>query len=180
MSTLIPDAPGTPVESPAPPASTRAPEDGALYVTEHLLSVMREDLGRADTKASMLLSGAAAVLAVYGAERSGAEHGWRLVICAGAIGFWALGIIALVAAVLPRSGSTAHPSRVSHYGAMSFAEDTAELHTLLREAGRDPAGWMALQARDVGLILTAKYRCIRFGAACLGVGGVLALIGSPW
>lgn len=172
MSSLIPEPPAVP--------DGGVLHDGALYVTERLLAVMREDLGRADTKASILLSGTIAVLAVCGAERSARAHGWRVFMYGGAVGLWCFGIVALVVAILPRTRSGVHPSKASYFGAANFAQDAAHLHRLLCEAGRDPVAWLALQAKDVGSILAAKYRWIRIGAACIGAGALLALTGAPW
>lgn len=44
---------------------------GALLVAERLLGAVREEISRADSKASILLSGAVAVLAVLAAGRKG-------------------------------------------------------------------------------------------------------------
>jgi hypothetical protein len=171
-----PDAdPGTdPVTDPATdPADT-------LYIAERLLSTARDDLARADTKAAVLLSGAFAVPALLLGGRTGTLDGWGpwpALLALGAL-LWACGTALLIWALLPRTGTARAGPGLTFFADARAAPDRHRLVLAAGEAGRDRVGWLMTQFVDVSMILTAKYRCLRWGVCSLAPGllfGILSL-----
>ncbi|WP_234440829.1 Pycsar system effector family protein [Streptomyces rimosus] len=177
-------APPAPVSAPAPahgactcPASASGPD----FVAERLLKAVREEISRADTKASVMMTGAtAALVLLFG--RDGqllAMPAVRATLLITGTVLWTLGIAMLVAAVLPRTRTAAD-------GCLTFLPQLtrgASAETLLPRvalAGRDTGQWAVEQACALGRILGAKYRWLRWGVGCLAAGGSCALAGGLW
>ncbi|MER5275255.1 Pycsar system effector family protein [Streptomyces sp. NPDC002809] len=145
-------------------------------IAERLLDTVREDLGRADSKAAVLLSGALA-LPAFLIGRHGAPD-WRgpadtaLVVSGG---LWIIAVTALVRALMPRTGTVRSQRGVTYFGDLLAPYDLARLSAEVSEAGRDPARWLLIQAVDVSSILAAKYRAIRWGVGALAPAAALAL-----
>ncbi|MEV7788251.1 Pycsar system effector family protein [Streptomyces sp. NPDC088106] len=147
-------------------------------MAERLLATAREDLSRADSKAAVLLSGAAFVLPALllgGAWQlpSPPDGGRTALLIAGGV-LWVLGTTLLVQVVLPRTGT------VRQGPGMTFFADAArtppDVDRVVREitaAAGDRLAWLAVQLVDTSRILAAKYRCLRSGTCCLVVGLVL-------
>ncbi|WP_051722697.1 Pycsar system effector family protein [Streptomyces albus] len=157
---------------------------GPHLVAERLLNAVREEMGRADTKASILLSGAMAVLVMvltwYGEELT------ALPAAAAAAGvlLWAAGVVMLAAVVMPRRRPPGRPVAAQTAADGSFFADLtkfpggARAEALLprvARAGREPQRWMVEQSCTLGLILAVKYRWLRRGVLCLAAGGTLLL-----
>lgn len=145
----------------------------ARYVAERLLLTVREDLGRADVKASVLLSGALAVpaLLIGGGRAPGGVSGTGQVLLVGAAVLWAAGTVLLLGVILPRTWTVRRTLGPTFYADAVEARDDPE--ALLRgvaEAGRDPVRWLLTQFQDVSVILAAKYRFLRGALALLGAG----------
>lgn len=156
-------------------------------VAERLLSTVREDLGRADSKAAVLLSGTLALPAfLIGWQGAPGWHGPADVtlIIAGLL--WAVSVTALVGALMPRTGTVREGreggegvAAVTYFGDLVGARrDFTALAARVAEAGRDPAAWLLVQAVDVSAILSAKYRAIRWGVGSLAPSAALALAWS--
>ncbi|ELP64483.1 hypothetical protein STRTUCAR8_05362, partial [Streptomyces turgidiscabies Car8] len=159
----------------------RSGERVSERVAERLLSTVREDLGRADSKAAVLLSGTLALPAfLIGWQGAPGWHGPADVtlILAGLL--WAVSVTALVGALMPRTGTVREgPDEVTYFGDLVGARrDLTTLAARVAEAGRDPAGWLLVQAVDVSAILSAKYRAIRWGVGSLAPSAALALAWS--
>lgn len=139
---------------------------GERIVAERLLATVREDLGRADSKAAVLLSGTLALPAFLAGWRG--APGWDgladLTLVASGV-LWAVAVAALVAALMPRTGTVRGGDGVTYFGDLVDTRDLAGLSVRVGEAGRDPAKWLLVQAVDVSSILSAKYRAIRWGWA---------------
>ncbi|MGW4435477.1 Pycsar system effector family protein [Streptomyces sp. NPDC004596] len=167
--------------SPAPivlvPDGGRHSHDGAgERIAERLLSTVREDVGRADSKAAVLLSGTLALPAfLLGWHGAPGWHGPADVTLVLAGALWACAVIALIGAVMPRTGTRRGRDGVTYFGDLVAARDLAGLSARVAEAGRDPAGWLLVQAVDVSSILSAKYRAIRWGMGSLALSAALAL-----
>ncbi|MFH8343972.1 Pycsar system effector family protein [Streptomyces sp. NPDC018045] len=189
MTTSAPPAPaparGTgPNPRPGPcPCTGSAPASGSGpdFVAERLLKVVREEISRADTKASVLMTGATAALVLL-VGRDGqlpAMPATRAALLLAGTVLWTLGIAMFVAAVLPRT-------RTSADGHLTFLPQltggaTAEvLLPRVALAGRDTGQWAVEQACALGRILGAKYRWLRWGVGCLAAGGGCALTGGLW
>ncbi|MFE0804408.1 Pycsar system effector family protein [Streptomyces sp. NPDC058812] len=162
---------------PVPHGGRHCPDRAGERIAELLLNTVREDLGRADSKAAVLLSGTLALpaflLGWHGAP------GWRGLVdvpllLAGLL--WAVAVTALVGALMPRTGTVRGEDGVTYFGDLVAARDLAWLSARITEAGRDPAGWLLVQAVDVSSILTAKYRAIRWGMAALATSAALAMV----
>ena len=146
-------------------------------IAERLLTTVREDLGRADSKAAVLLSGTLALPAFLAGWRG--TPGWDglgdvTLILSGVL--WAVAVAALVGALMPRTGTVRARDGVTYFGDLVKAPDVAGLSARVTEAGRDPAGWLLVQAVDVSSILSAKYRAIRWGVGSLAPSAVLAVV----
>lgn len=145
-------------------------------IAERLLNTVREDLGRADSKAGVLLSGALALpafLVGWHGSPDWTGAGDLLLVLAGLL--WATAVVALVRALLPRTGTIRPQDGVTYFRDLLPPHDFGRLTRELTEAGRDPARWLLVQAVDVSSILAAKYRAIRWGASTLALSAALAL-----
>ncbi|KIZ14748.1 Pycsar system effector family protein [Streptomyces natalensis] len=148
-------------------------------IAERLLNTVREDLGRADSKAAVLLSGALALPAFLIGGHGAPD--WRgpadiPLIVAGVL--WAVAVTALVRALMPRTTTIRTQDGVTFFGDLLPPHDLARLSAEVAEAGRDPARWLLVQAVDVSAILSAKYRAIRWAVGALAPSAALALAWS--
>ncbi|MFD3912477.1 Pycsar system effector family protein [Streptomyces sp. NPDC058603] len=164
---------------PVPDGGLHGHDRAGERIAERLLSTVREDLGRADSKAGVLLSGALA-LPAFLISRHGAPdwHGVAdaTLVVAGVL--WAVAVTALVRALMPRTGTIRRQDGVTYFGDLLAPHDFTRLSAEVAEAGRDLAGWLLIQAVDVSSILSAKYRAIRWGVSTLAPAAALALIWS--
>lgn len=151
-----------------------APE-AALYVAERLLATVRDDVARADTKAAVLLSGALAMPALLLGGRWSPQRPaglWLVPLCAGGA-VWAAGAALLVWAILPRTRTARTTPGVTYFADAHHGQDPAALIHAVTAAGQDRVGWLITQFVDMSVILTAKYRCLRWGMYCLAPGLLL-------
>ncbi|WP_405858531.1 DUF5706 domain-containing protein [Streptomyces sp. NBC_00090] len=181
-----PPPPDDPTAVPAPranpvPASAPAPvaPEELRFMAERLLSTVREDIGRADTKAAILLSGALAFLAVVfsgdHAPMPTGGAGLVLLLLAGAL--WTAGVLMLVSVVLPRTRIGADRTFLRE---LASGPSERELRERLAAPGADATGWLLEQASVHGLVLAAKYRWLRLGVFALALGALLALFSELW
>lgn len=156
---------------------TSGEPEAAHYVAERLLLTVREDLGRADVKASILLSGAVAVPAlVLGRGTPSDLSGIALGLLAAGGALWAAGTLLLLAVVLPRTGTVRSVPGPTYYADGLPTTDLEALRRATAEAGADRLSWLLTQFRDVSVILAAKYRWLRRSMALLGAGLLLAFL----
>jgi hypothetical protein len=153
-------------------AAEPSPREAAVYVAERLLTAVRDDVARADTKAAVLLSGALAAPALL-LGGHGSPHGGGLprsaLLAAGAV-LWAAGTALLVWAIVPRTGTLRRGPGVTYFGDARPGQDLDTLLRAIDVAGRDRAGWLMTQFVDISGILMAKYRCLRWGMSLLAAG----------
>ncbi|MEU8759985.1 Pycsar system effector family protein [Streptomyces sp. NPDC048659] len=169
MTTADPPGAGT-APAPAPPE--------LRDMAEQLLTTVREDIGRADTKAAILLSGALAFLAVVFSRDQGPLPGGPGLVLLGVAGLlWTLGVLMLVSVVLPRTRFGAERTLLRELTAGTTAGD---LRARLEGSATDATGWLLEQASVHGVVLAAKYRWLRLGVASLVLGAVLALLSELW
>ncbi|MCX4907388.1 Pycsar system effector family protein [Streptomyces sp. NBC_00878] len=162
---------------PAPDGGLRGHDRSGERMAERLLSTAREDLGRADSKAAVLLSGTLALPAfLVGWHGSPGWDGLRDVTLVLAGVLWAVAVTALVGALLPRTGTNRGRDGVTYFGDLVAPLDLAGLSARMTEAARDPAEWLLVQAVDASSILSAKYRAIRWGVGSLAPSAALALV----
>jgi len=160
--------------------AARPDDAGARFVAEQLLATVREDIGRADAKAAILLSGALAGPVALLSWRGGGSPISLPGIVALLIGAgcWLVGLTQLVFALLPRMGTARRGPGLTYFKDLSGGDDLASLTSWMEAAGRDPADWLLVRARDASLILAAKYRWIRRGAAALALGLIAGVTGT--
>ncbi|KUF13572.1 Pycsar system effector family protein [Streptomyces silvensis] len=162
---------------PAPDGGRHRRDGSGERVAERLLSTAREDLGRADSKAAVLLSATLASPAFLVGWQGGPD--WDgpadvTLVLAGVL--WAVAVTALVGALMPRTGTVRGRDAVTYFRDLVAPVDPVKVSAGLAEAGRDPAGWLLLQVVDVSSILSAKYRAIRWGVGSLAPAAALALV----
>lgn len=153
------------------------------YVAERLLASVREDVGRADVKASVLLSvalGVPALLLGVGQRLPARPSPLSLVLVGAGALMWLIGSTSLVRAMLPQSGT----ERVGP--GITFFADVVAVHGASGEQGvadavtracEDLTAWLLTQAVDMSHILVEKYRCIRRGVGWLLPGALAATAG---
>ncbi|MEI7034410.1 Pycsar system effector family protein [Streptomyces pratensis] len=166
-------------DGPAPDGGQRGPDRAGERIAERLLITVREDLGRADSKAAVLLSGALA-LPAFLIGRHGAPD-WQgpgdlALVTAGVL--WVVAVASLVLALMPRTDTVRDREGVTFFGDLLAPFDYDRLARQIDDAGRDPVGWLLVQAVDVSAILSAKYRAIRWAVATLAPSATLALAWS--
>ncbi|WP_267243666.1 Pycsar system effector family protein [Streptomyces sp. PR69] len=157
-----------------------APPEDVRFMAERLLASVREDIGRADAKAAILLSGAVAVLAVLvsdGGTLPPAEGSAAGPLLVAAALCWAAGLLMLVAVILPRTRIGAERTLLRDLAAHSSAEHLLARLVASRE---NVTGWLLDQASVHGAVLAAKYRWLRLGVGFLALGGLLALFSELW
>ncbi|HKR52507.1 MAG TPA: Pycsar system effector family protein [Pseudonocardiaceae bacterium] len=147
----------------------------SLFVAEHLLANNREEIGRADGKASILLVGAltAAALAV-GPVSGNVAHAavperWLIGV---SLVIWTTTLVMLAVAVFPRVG-TRHETAVTYFGGVRRVTDMTRLRRDVEETANDRLSWLLAQVSDTSDIVVAKYRCIRMAICLLGLNGAL-------
>lgn len=171
----------SPAPNPAPaPASPAVPDAADLrYMAERLLTTVREDIGRADTKAAILLSGALAFLAVVFSRDRGplpsSGAGLGLLLLSGAL--WTAGVLMLVSVVLPRTRVGADRTLLRELTAGTGPD---ALRDRLTASGEDVTDWLLEQASVHGVVLAAKYRWLRLGVCALALGALPALFSGLW
>ncbi|MFC7302782.1 Pycsar system effector family protein [Streptomyces monticola] len=161
-------------------ATAAEPEPAdARFMAERLLTSVREDIGRADAKAAMVLSGSVAVLAVVlarGIPATGTQG-----VAAGAVPLGGLvcvaGMLMLVGVILPRTRIGADRTFLRDF---ALGTPVEELHARLSATAGDVVAWLLSQASVHGAVLAAKYRWLRRGVCCLLAGGALLAVGMWW
>ncbi|MFH8579906.1 DUF5706 domain-containing protein [Streptomyces zaomyceticus] len=171
-----------PTDGPAPnpvPGPAPVPSEELRFMAERLLATVREDIGRADTKAAILLSGALAFLAVVFSGDRGplptAGPALALLFVAGVL--WTAGVLMLVSVVLPRTRIGADRTLLRE---LTAGPSETALRERLSAPGADATGWLLEQASVHGLVLAAKYRWLRLGVCALALGALLALFSELW
>ncbi|MFB7369318.1 Pycsar system effector family protein [Streptomyces sp. NPDC056222] len=181
MTTPAPAPVPSPAPSdPVPPTPSPAPDPEDLrFMADRLLVTVREDIGRADTKAAILLSGALAFLAVVFSRDRGplptSGAGLALIVVAGTL--WTAGVLMLVSVVLPRTRTGADRTLLRDLTAGTPAD---ALRDRLTASGDDATGWLLEQASVHGVVLAAKYRWLRLGVCSLVLGALPALFSELW
>ncbi len=192
----------SPSASPSPSASVPhpAPEGGAgsgsapaagLSRTSHgpevelarrLLTETREEISRADAKASVLLGMVSAVGGALIGVLAG-QQWWpgqlsapsRVLWWVGCAG-WAAALVLLLAAVVPRNvRSPWRPGMpLSYFGDVRRTGGGAALREALREAAADPLPSLMAVLTVTSRIAVVKHRCVHTGVLCFAAATLLA------
>lgn len=155
-------------------------EDETQLYAATLLAETREEIDRADSKASILLASTGIAVGALLAgllSRSWAptnlrtpyEFVWWAGVAAAAVGIWNLAY-----AVYPRTRRRGkRPDHVGYYGDVLSFDNTTELSEALHRSADVKTARLADQLYQLSLIVDRKYRSIRRAMWCL-----LAAIGS--
>jgi hypothetical protein len=155
--------------------------DRGVALTQQLLTEAREELNRADNKASMLL----AIFGVgFGAVLAGVVAGnWKPSdLTAGAEVVWWLGasaaaaaLVAVGAAVWPRVSSEHATGRITYFAHVAGYRTREALHEAIERQSETDAERPIEQLRAISSIVMRKYRLVQLGLVLYGLG-VLACV----
>lgn len=155
-------------------------DEQTLIVAEHLLGNNREEIARADGKASSLAVGALAIAALAGASTSThvatASLPARWLVCIG-VATWAAAVVMLAVAVFPRIGTSHNTSASTYFGDAGRVSDLRRLRKHIKKAANDRLSWLLVQVSDTSKIVVTKYRYIRIALCLLALGGGLTGVG---
>ncbi|WP_423265231.1 Pycsar system effector family protein [Frondihabitans sp. 4ASC-45] len=160
-------------------------------LVESLLSEAREELGRADNKASILLAASGVVVgALIAAVLAGSWSPSDLSTLTAwiwwlACGFLAAGIACFGSAIYPRTTRPAKlPDFVAYFGDVVVFEHRADLEQALSRTTDTPGSRNLDQLELISKIVSKKYLFLRrallsftFGALLLGAVAVLTTVG---
>jgi hypothetical protein len=146
-----------------------------------LLAETREELTRADGKASLLLAALGiGISAILAAILAGNWSPFKLDEPYG--GLWWAGSVftgasffCLCAAVYPRVKHRSASRGVTYFGDVAALKTTGELRAALKRSETDPAERSVTQLHVVAWLVARKYRFIRCGLVTLGTAIVLVL-----
>jgi hypothetical protein len=168
--------------TPAP--ELRSQGDGRSFVAtpvrgtptgERLLSEMREEIGRADTKASILIGAVgmcSGLLAARAAAPTGVVSGILWWCGAGA---WVVAICFLLLAATPRyrRSTWKQDEPLSYFLDIRRAARAGHLAEAVRSTETEPLAALTVALANTSDIVTAKHRCIRAGLAFFACGCLL-------
>lgn len=194
--TTVPSASAGPAAAGRPATASASaadrPDADLRHVAERLLATVREDLGRADSKAAILLSGAVALVAVLFSARRGdagpgggaqgaahagaAECAQTVLVLLGGL-TWTAGLVLLVGVLVPRTRIAADRTCLRD---LTSGTSSALLLPKLTESSTDVVRWTLDQACALGVVLARKYTWLRLGICCLALGAVFTLFGEMW
>ncbi|OBQ49178.1 hypothetical protein A4U61_29925 [Streptomyces sp. H-KF8] len=144
----------------APP--DRGPEP--VEAMERFMAVNRAEIGRADTKAAVLLGVTGAVLGAFiGVSPSPEILRWSAVVTS------LLAVLCFVCAIVPRHRAGARPGTVGpgYFGHITAEMDSRGLNRAFERASRDPAGPLLASLRITSDIIRKKYRWVERGTFML-------------
>lgn len=166
------------------------PQPPDLQLGSNILREAREELGRADGKASLLLAATGIIIgALLAAFLAGTWHPSKLKDCVEWL-WWvgtavgSLGTLALAAAVFPRTKyrSNRRPGIVAYFGDV-VGLSVEELRLGLEGTARNEGSATLDQLKAVSVVVDKKYRWIQMGMVLLGVAAlccVLAVLVDGW
>ncbi|MFI0154174.1 Pycsar system effector family protein [Streptomyces lydicus] len=168
--------------TPAAAAHPCAPHEAAgVRTAERLLTELRAEIGRADTKASVLIGAigvCAGALLTGGWGTALAAGAGRVLSAAGGLA-WALAVGFLLFATAPRYRAsrwrTGRP--LTYFLDIRLAARTGMLADALRGADEDPLAGLVIALGDASGIVAAKHRWIRVGLGCFATGAVALVAG---
>jgi MFS family permease len=156
-------------------------DDEEHKLAKLLLAESREELTRADGKASLLLAALGIGLsAILGAMLGGdwtpfvLVSPWELIWWVGA-GLAGVSLISLCVAVWPRVTHDSGQSGVTYFGEAARFETVGELTAALKRTETDPVARTVLQLHVISRRADQKYAAIRVGLVVLGLAIALTL-----
>jgi hypothetical protein len=158
---------------------------------EPMLTAAREELSRADMKASILLTATGAVIAAIVAGAVAGDWsptrltGWREVLWWVATAAAGSAVLLLAAAVYPRTKRPrgSRPDTIAYYGDLAIFAGHEELRAALEQSAVRDVDRLTDQVYQVGRIVARKYRLLAAGMWALliaAVGCCLAVALEAW
>lgn len=150
-------------------------------VAERLLTEMRAEIARADSKAAVLVAALGITAGVCSGLMAGRKWSPQDLSAAGGVLWWAgilafaLSLLALLLAVLPRYGSDGWaPGRpLCYFGDVQRAVRDGLLADALADTARDPAAGHLVALTETSRIAARKHQWIRTGLIAFCAGTVL-------
>lgn len=146
-----------------------------------LLDETREDLGRADSKVSVLLSTAGIIASIVaGAIAAGRWRPtglalWAQVVWWVGVAVASLGVVALSSALFPRIGHPEDKSALRYFGHVAQFESLEEFLGALNKISDQAVVRIASQLWLISKILVRKYDLIRFALIAFGIAAVMLI-----
>jgi Family of unknown function (DUF5706) len=161
-----------------------APTPAAVELANRLLAETREELGRADGKASILFAAATVVVAaIVTGVVTGPWSPTQLQPLAQSL-WWlgtvlvAAGVLSLGMAVYPRLRDEQGRDRMTYFMHVLACRDDDAVREGIQRESADPLARPVEQLRRLGPVVKHKYRCIAAALMLLGVGALLATLAA--
>ncbi|WP_373034304.1 Pycsar system effector family protein [Streptomyces sp. NRRL B-2790] len=175
MTTLDP----TPGPATAPPPGAGSAERAQLC--ERLLTDLRTEIARADSKASVLVAALGMTAGVFSGLLAGRDWTPAALSAPGTLLWWsgtvslAFSLFALLLAVLPRyrSGTWVPGQPLSYFGDIHEAVRHGHLEKALADTERDPVAGLTTALTETSRIAARKHAWIRAGLIAFCTGTVL-------
>lgn len=166
-------------------------ESRAIAYAGPVLAASREELNRADMKASILLTATGAVIAAIVAGAVAGDWsptrltGWREMLWWVATAAAAAAVLLLAAAVYPRTKRlrASRPDTVTYYGDLASFKSHQELRAALEQSAVRDLDRLTDQVHQVGRIVVRKYRLLAVAMWALfmsAIGCCLAVALEAW
>ncbi|MEU6364806.1 Pycsar system effector family protein [Streptomyces sp. NPDC046931] len=171
-----------PGPAPAPPAGGSGADPAALpRLCERLLTELRAEIARADSKASVLVAALGMTAGVFSGLLAGRRWTPTALSGPGTVLWWAgavclaLSLFALLLAVLPRyrSGTWAPGLPLSYFGDIQQAVRQGRLESALADTECLPTAGLTRALTETSRIAARKHQWIRAGLVTFGAGTVL-------
>jgi hypothetical protein len=148
---------------------------------ERLLSDLRTEIARADTKAAVLVAALGVATGIFGGLLAGHQQTLTRLSTLGSTAWWtgilalAVALLALLMAVLPRHSSIrwAPGAPLSYFDDIQRAARSGQLARALAETERVPSAGAITALTETSRIATRKHQWIRAGSIALCVAVVL-------
>ncbi|MGW6412167.1 Pycsar system effector family protein [Streptomyces vinaceus] len=146
-----------------------------------LLTDLRVEIARADSKAALLVGALGMTTGVVGGQLSGPHRSPASLSDAGAVLWWAgaaalvLALLALLLAVLPRylRSEWRAGTPLAYFGDIHSADRQGRLAEALTHTGDDPGSAVRAALATNSRIAVRKYQWIRIGLLAYGSGALL-------
>jgi Family of unknown function (DUF5706) len=155
-------------------------DQAAAALASDLLRETREEVGRADGKASTMLSAVVIVLGLFvAATLSGTWSPLKLELVAAAVwwvgtGLAAAGVILLSVCLYPNVANKATKEMLGYFGHVNQYSSREELIEALRQHGDRPLTRLSDQLFVISRIVRRKYRYMRL--AMWSLGGAVSML----
>ncbi|MBO4164070.1 Pycsar system effector family protein [Micromonospora antibiotica] len=172
-------APGGGVDRPGRPEGDR---QAALRLAERLIAEAREELRRADAKASQWLTMSGGVVLAMLTVLTGTRWSPGRLTGAAAWAWWsgcacaAVALFALAMALLPRTAGAAEVRQVAYFGHVYRLRDPALVRRYVERAAQDTMPGLISQLCWLSRLVMTKYRWVRIGTVLIALAAALVAL----